>query len=77
MRIGAAASIDCAALQQLGITHLPLMGLVTKRAAGVHRLAANAQQRFKLAFDPNVDRLSGVRTAKLQFFHGTLPTCRR
>jgi hypothetical protein len=49
------------------------MDFIAKRTASPHGLAANAQQRFKLAFDPDVDRLPSAGTAKLQFFHDTLP----
>lgn len=48
------------------------MALVTDRAAREHSVAPDAQQRFELAVDPDIDVLTGAGADEMQPFHGGL-----
>ena len=59
-------------LEEFGVTHLPLMALAADRAAREHAIFPNAQQRFEVTIDPDIDVLPGAGTDEMQPFHGGL-----
>ena len=44
-------------LEEFGVTHLPLMALAADWAAREHAIFPNAQQRFEVTIDPDIDVL--------------------
>jgi hypothetical protein len=71
----AAASLPArsgGARKKAGFAHLPVVTLSAKRATRKHVVTPNAQQRFELAIDADVDVPPGARTNEMQPFHAGL-----
>ena len=48
------------------------MAFAADRAAREHAICSDAQQRFEVTVDPDIDVLSGAGTDEVQPFHGGL-----